>query len=49
MKFAFVAAEKAEFPIAKLCRALDVSPSGFYPWQQRAPSERAKKDVRLRF
>ncbi|MDX2088425.1 MAG: IS3 family transposase [Kofleriaceae bacterium] len=50
MKFAYVAAEKArgEFKVSELCRALRVSPSGFYAWCKREPSEHAKKDVELR-
>ncbi len=38
MKFAWVAAEKASFPVAKLCRTLEVSLSGFYAWQERHAS-----------
>ena len=30
MKFAFIHEEKVAFPIAALCRLLEVSPSGFY-------------------
>jgi len=45
--FAFIAAEKAHFPIRVLCRALDVSPSGYYASQQRPPSARAVADVGL--
>ena len=50
MKFAFVAAEKAnhEFKVTELCSALRVSPSGFYAWCKREPSEHAKKDEQLR-
>ena len=35
MKFAFVAAEKASFPVAFMCRHLEVSRSGFYAWYRR--------------
>lgn len=45
MTFAFVAAEKAHFPIRVLCRALDVSPSGYYAARQRPPSARAQQDT----
>ena len=30
MRFAFIQTEKAHFPVQALCRALEVSPSGFY-------------------
>lgn len=50
MKFAFVAAEKAtgEFKVTQLCKALRVSPSGFYAWCKREPSDRSKKDEQLK-
>ena len=50
MKFAFVAAEKAgsEFKVTELCKALRVSPSGYYAWCKREPSEHAKQDIELR-
>lgn len=35
MKFAFIAAKMAEFPITVLCRALEVSRAGFYASVQR--------------
>jgi hypothetical protein len=31
-KFAFIDAEKAMFPIVKMCTWLDVSTSGYYEW-----------------
>jgi transposase InsO family protein len=43
--FAFIAAEKAHFPVRVLCRALEVSPSGYYAAQQRPPSPRAQADT----
>jgi putative transposase len=33
--------------IRKMCRALSVSPSGYYAWCEREPSERAKTDTQL--
>ncbi len=48
MRFRFVEAEKAHYPIRLLCRCLAVSRSGYYAWQKRAPSARAQQDARLR-
>jgi transposase InsO family protein len=47
VKFAFIAAEKASFPIAFMCRHLRVSPSGFHTWMKRPESRRACEDRRL--
>ena len=44
MKFAFISEEKVAFPIAVLCRLLDVSPSGFYATQGRPKSPHALRD-----
>lgn len=48
MRFEFIAAEKANFPVAALCRAMKVQPSGFYAWLKRPPSQRKKDDDRLK-
>jgi len=47
VKFAFIAAEKATFPVRVLCRTLEVSRAGFYAWQTRAPAPRTQADQRL--
>jgi putative transposase len=41
VRFRFIEAEKAFYPVAALCRNLQVRRSGFYAWVRRAPSRRA--------
>ena len=48
MKFAWIQTEKATYPITKLCRWLDVTPSGFYAWCGRPESTHARTDRRLK-
>lgn len=48
MRFAFIQAEKASWPVTAMCAAMKVSTSGFYAWQRHAPSKRATKDERLK-
>jgi len=47
VKFAFIDAEKAWFPVEFMCRQLAVSRSGFYAWQARGPSAHAITDAVL--
>ncbi len=47
MRFAFIAAEKAIYPVRVLCRVLQVTRSGFYAWLGRRPSPRAQANARL--
>jgi len=42
-----VKAHQAVYPIATMCRVLEVSTSGYYAWRTRAPSARAKSDAAL--
>lgn len=47
MKFEFIRAEKAFYPLSVLCFVLEVSRSGFYAWCNRTPSARATSDAQL--
>lgn len=47
MRYPFILAEKANFPVALLCRVLQVSRSGFYAWCERDPSPRELEDRKL--
>jgi transposase InsO family protein len=44
VRFAFIATEKARFPIALMCRLLAVSRAGFYAWRQRPVATRTRQD-----
>lgn len=43
-----IAQYRGQYPLRLMCRVLAVSPAGFYAWQRRAPSARAREDTRLR-
>ena len=47
MKFAFVAKHRAIWPVAWLCKALDVSTSGFHDWLNRVPAKRTLENESL--
>jgi putative transposase len=47
VRFAFIATEKAAFPVRVLCRTLHVSRAGFYAWHARSPAQRVGADERL--
>ena len=44
MRFAFIATEKAGFPVALMCRMLAVSRAGFYAWRRRPVAARTRQD-----
>ena len=46
MKYAWIR-DQAGYPIRRLCRALNVSASGYYAWRDRRPSRRAEANARL--
>lgn len=44
MRFAFIEARKAYYPVSALCRVLKVRRSGYYAWLDREESPRARHD-----
>ena len=47
VRFEFIAAEKVNFPVVRLCKVMQVSVSGFYAWKHRPESNRAKETRKL--
>jgi len=47
VKFDFIRAQKAFHAVRTLCRALEVSRSGFYAWLHRPASQRSVDDSRV--
>jgi putative transposase len=45
MSFAFIDAEKASFPISRMCQTLGVSQSGFFAWRDRPACLRQRQDM----
>ena len=47
MRYAMIERCRSAFPIQLMCRCLNVSPSGYYGWRERAPSARHRANARL--
>jgi putative transposase len=45
--FSFIAAQRTGYPVAMLCRALEVNRTSFHDWERRAPSQRSLTDAWL--
>jgi putative transposase len=47
MKYAFIASQAGEFPVSRLCHALEISVRGYYAWRGRIPSPHEQADQAL--
>ena len=47
MKYAWVESYREQFPVARLCRSVGVSRTGYYRWRDRSNSERAIANTAL--
>ena len=47
VKFQFIAEHQQEYPVAAMCRVLEVSVSGYYAWRKREPSLHSREDAEL--
>ncbi|CUH63569.1 putative transposase OrfB [Thalassovita gelatinovora] len=46
MKYAFVAEHRPQYSVRRMCRCLNIHPSGFYAWIKNPLSHRAREDAR---
>ncbi len=47
MRYAVIAGHHQDYAVETMCRALEVSVSGYYAWRSRAPSKREQQDESL--
>jgi transposase InsO family protein len=47
VSYAFIAEHAGAFPVRRMCEVLSVSPSGYYDWRQRPPSQRQQANEKL--
>ncbi len=46
-KYEFIKSNQKEHSVERMCRLLDVAPSGYYAWLTKPVSDRAREDKRL--
>ena len=47
LKYAFIAKHQSIYSVLRMCRVLQLHPSGYYAWKARPQSQRALDDQRL--
>jgi transposase InsO family protein len=47
MKYQFIEYHRSEFPVARMCSALEVSTSGYYAWRTQPQSHRERENQEL--
>jgi len=47
MRFEFIQEYRNDYPVRLLCKAMKVSPSGYYAWRNRPPSKRKLANQRI--
>ncbi len=45
--FRFVSEHRDDYPVARMCRVVEINRSGFYKWNGRSPSQRDRIDAEL--
>ena len=47
MKFSVIDEHRGQYPLGMMCKALEVSQSGYHLWRKRPPSFRSSEEYRL--
>ncbi len=47
MRYTLIESTRQTYPVAHMCRVINVSESGFHAWRIRPPCERDRENARL--